>query len=34
MTGIDEEFRNREIYAEKMLYDTRLEPAASTRWAT
>ncbi len=27
MTGLDEEFRNREIFAEKILYDTRLELA-------
>ena len=28
MTGLDEEFRNREIYAEKILYDTPAEPVA------
>ena len=32
MTGIDEEFRNREEYADKMLYEQRLA-SWSTRWA-
>jgi hypothetical protein len=30
MTGLDEEFRNREIYAEKLLYDTRLNSLLDT----
>ena len=30
MTGLDEEFRNREIYAEKLLYDTRLNQLLDT----
>ena len=30
MTGLDEEFRNREIYAEKILYDTRLNQLLDT----
>ena len=30
MTGLDEEFRNREIYAEKVLYDTRLNQLIDT----
>jgi hypothetical protein len=30
MTGIDEEFRNREIYAEKTLYDSRLNQLLDT----
>ncbi|MGA2063654.1 MAG: virulence factor SrfC family protein [Thermoguttaceae bacterium] len=30
MTGLDEEFRNREIYAEKLLYDTRLTSLLDT----
>ena len=30
MTGIDEEFRNREIYAEKILYDSRLNQLLDT----
>ena len=30
MSGIDEEFRNREIFAEKMLYDTRLNSILDT----
>jgi hypothetical protein len=30
MTGLDEEFRNREIYAEKILYDTRLNQLFDT----
>ena len=30
MTGLDEEFRNREIFAEKMLYDTRLNSILDT----
>ena len=30
MTGLDEEFRNREIYAEKILYDTRLNSILDT----
>ena len=30
MSGLDEEFRNREIFAEKILYDTRLNSILDT----